>query len=107
MEPVSGPADIGWAKITFPIFGRMALFNADGGVLKCGDSAVDYRCRGAAGCVRRIGYDLFGEVRHLLTEGQPASRALTPTLELHIALLRHLLLDLGVPFLGNSPASRA
>jgi len=37
-------------------------------------------------------------VRHLLQVGQPADRARTPTLELHIALLRQLLIDAGVTF---------
>ena len=40
----------------------------------------------------RIGYDLFGEVRRLLTVGQPAANADIPTLELHIALLRDLII---------------
>ena len=48
--------------------------------------------------VRRIGYDLFGEVRTLLENGQPATQASVPTLDLHIALLRRLLLDANVPF---------
>src|SRR5215831_8533125 len=43
----------------------------------------------------RIGYDLFEEVRHLLTQGQPVSNAGIPTLDLHIALLRKLILDCG------------
>ena len=49
----------------------------------------------ATGAVWRIGYDLFKEVRYLLSEGQPASQAPTPTLELHIALLRHVLSSRG------------
>src|SRR5215467_4995225 len=36
----------------------------------------------------RIGYDLFGEIRSLLTVGQPAANAALPTLELHISFLR-------------------
>ena len=39
----------------------------------------------------RIGYDLFTEVRVLLTVGQPAAKANIPTLELHIAFLRDLI----------------
>jgi hypothetical protein len=38
-----------------------------------------------------IGYDLFGEVRSLLTSGQPSANAHIPTLELHIAFLRDLI----------------
>jgi hypothetical protein len=45
----------------------------------------------------RLGYDLFDEVEQLLTEGQPAERALTPALEIHIDILREALLACGVP----------
>jgi hypothetical protein len=44
----------------------------------------------------RVGYDLFGEIRTLLTVGQPAANASIPALELHIALLRDLILAGGV-----------
>jgi len=39
----------------------------------------------------RIGYDLFSEVRSLLTVGQPSANASIPTLELHISFLRDLI----------------
>src|SRR6266705_4988319 len=39
----------------------------------------------------RIGFDLFGEIRHLLARGQPPAHAAIPALELHIALLRDLI----------------
>jgi hypothetical protein len=56
--------------------------------------------------VIRIGYDLFAEIRHLLTVGQPASRSQIPTLELHISLLRDLLLTHSVPLveIATTPA---
>ena len=41
--------------------------------------------------VARIGYDLFNEIRTLLTVGQPAANADKPALELHIAFLRDLI----------------
>src|SRR5207245_6845327 len=44
----------------------------------------------------RIGYDLFGEVRKLLIEGQPPANAGMPALELHIVLLRDLITGCGV-----------
>jgi hypothetical protein len=46
--------------------------------------------------VVRVGYDLFDEVRTLLTTGQPPVNADMPTLELHIALLRDLLTGCGL-----------
>lgn len=46
--------------------------------------------------VVRVGYDLFDEVRTLLTTGQPPLNADMPTLELHIAFLRDLLTGCGL-----------
>jgi peptidoglycan/xylan/chitin deacetylase (PgdA/CDA1 family) len=51
----------------------------------------------------RIGYDLFGEIRTLLTTGQPAANAGIPTLELHIALLRNLILASGLSLVEIPP----
>ena len=53
--------------------------------------------------VVRLGFDLFEEVRYLLTQGQPAEFAGTPTLELHISLLRELIVSQGLPLLEILP----
>src|SRR5215467_4082735 len=57
----------------------------------------------AAGAVVRIGYDLFQEVRSLLTVGQPPANADAPALELHIGLLRDLITRSGIPLLEIPP----
>ena len=51
----------------------------------------------------RIGYDLFQEVLVLLAAGQPAANASIPTLELHIALLRDLIVRNGIPLAEIPP----
>ncbi len=51
----------------------------------------------------RIGYDLFSEVRTLLTVGQPPANANMPALELHIAFLRDLITGCGVPLVEIPP----
>jgi hypothetical protein len=53
--------------------------------------------------VARVGYDLFGEIRRLLTDGQPETNAGLPALELHIAFLRNLITDCGVPLAEIPP----
>jgi peptidoglycan/xylan/chitin deacetylase (PgdA/CDA1 family) len=53
--------------------------------------------------VLRVGYDLFSEVRSLLTKGQPSAQASKPTLEIHIAVLRELLLLHGAPLVEVPP----
>lgn len=47
-------------------------------------------------CVR-VGFDLFQEVRHLLTTGQPKAYAASPTVELHIAFIRDKIISYSVP----------
>ncbi len=51
----------------------------------------------------RVGFDLFAEVRHLLTAGQPAEHAAVPTLERHIAFLRELILSHALPLVEIPP----
>jgi peptidoglycan/xylan/chitin deacetylase (PgdA/CDA1 family) len=51
----------------------------------------------------RVGFDLFSEIRHLLTTGQPAEFAATPTLERHIAFLRELILSHALPLIEIPP----
>lgn len=92
-----------WGTETFPVYGGVGSFEDGAGFLVSKSGPVDRRYAGPAGSVHRIGYDLFGEVRHLLTQGQPVEWASKPTLELHIQLLRHLLLDLGLPFVEVPP----
>ena len=46
----------------------------------------------------RVGYDLFSEVRHLLCNGQPVQFANVPSIEIHITILRDLLVEYQVAF---------
>ena len=55
------------------------------------------------GLVLRVGYDLFEEVRFLLTVGQPVERAGVPTLDLHVDLLRNWILRAGISFVEIPP----
>jgi hypothetical protein len=51
----------------------------------------------------RIGFDLFEEVRYLLTCGQPLSHARIPALEIHIAVFRDLIVDHSISLLEIPP----
>src|SRR4029077_15125536 len=53
--------------------------------------------------VVRLGFDLFQEVRYLLTQGQPAEFASIPTLDLHISFLRELIVSCEVPLVEILP----
>lgn len=51
----------------------------------------------------RVGYDLFGEIKFLLWQGQPAEFAEIPTLELHVSLLRRCISEAGITFVEIPP----
>ena len=89
-----------------PIYGDFVTFREKGtGLLvdeKSQHAAMHQRqSRGAV--VARMGYNLFGEVGTLLTAGQPAAYAGIPTLDLHIALLRDLIVASGVSLVEVPP----
>lgn len=46
----------------------------------------------------RVGYDLFSEVGHLLRDGQPVQFANVPSIEIHITILRDLLIEYRIAF---------
>jgi hypothetical protein len=46
----------------------------------------------------RVGYHLFSEVRHLLCNGQPVQFANVPSIEIHITILRDLLIEYQIAF---------
>ena len=100
-----GPSVITWNGSPMPIYGSLARFDRreDSTNLSSDGQTVVYREAAGDRAIWRFGYDLFAEVRHLLTEGQPVEHAATPTLELHIALLRASLTRAGVSFVEIPP----
>jgi len=62
------------------------------------------QCTGNDRTIVRLGYNLFTEIESLLRDGQPLEHAVTPTIELHIAMLRQLILDAGIPVLEIAPS---
>jgi hypothetical protein len=89
-----------------PIYGSCVTFRDHGfSVLTDEDSKQPaMHLEQSRDCViARIGYNLFHEIRTLLTVGQPVANASLPTLELHIALLRNLILGSGIPLVEVPP----
>ncbi|RPI50304.1 MAG: hypothetical protein EHM55_21715 [Acidobacteria bacterium] len=97
---IEGPVDIQWEAESFPIYTCAVSFSGpvSPGALLAGTAAIDYRHTSGATTLYRIGYGLFEEVAHLLTRGQPPSYSQTPTLELHIELIRRCLRESGVSY---------
>jgi hypothetical protein len=89
-----------------PIYGRRLTFRGRGiGLAAEEDPRALAACLTYAGdaLVVRVGYDLFQELRRLLTQGQPPANAGIPTLDLHIALLRELIAWSGTPLVEVPP----
>jgi hypothetical protein len=105
MHLMKEPTHVHWDDSVFPVYGDVATFHGptENSLLSAGPGAVDYRVCAGTRYVWRVGYDLFTEIRYLLQTGQPPQHAQTATLELHIAVLRQLLLNSGVSFVEVPP----
>lgn len=90
----------------FPVYGPVATFPA--GILglvreESTQEPVLFSQRAGGVTVVRVGYNLFAEIRHLLTQGQPVQHSGLATLELHLALLRDLITRAGLPLVEIPP----
>lgn len=105
IDETIGPLEIEYGDEVLPLYKGAVLFGptTDVSALRAQGRVLEYRHSLKRSVFWRVGYDLLGEVRFLLSCGQPVEKALTPTLELHIALLRHRLVESGVPFLEIPP----
>ncbi len=91
---------------SIPIYGDSVTFPGNvGSVLVDAESQQSAMClqQSATGTIARIGYDLFAEVRALLTAGQPAAHAGAPTLDIHIVLLRDFIVGSGISLIEIPP----
>lgn len=89
-----------------PIYGNNIIFRGNGvSLLKDEESqqSVGSLVKSGSKVFARIGYDLFQEIRVLLTDGQPPENASIPTVEIHIAVLRDLIVGSGVPLVEIPP----
>jgi hypothetical protein len=103
---VHGPDFVSFRSDRMPIYGNCLLFEDQGNKVllhKGTNSAAAISTASGAQAVVRFGFDLFEEVHHLLTKGQPAEVASIPTLELHISLLRDLIVSHGVTLVEIPP----
>jgi hypothetical protein len=94
-------------KSFLPIYGDFLKFAETSASVACVTADPDtagLRIRSVDGEVLRLGYDLFQEVRFLLSEGQPIENAHIPTLDIHITMLRDWILGAGIALLEIPPA---
>jgi hypothetical protein len=97
---------LSWQGNRIPIYGDVITFRGRGEALLTKEDSSEcaaYLDDSTDDMLARIGYDLFGEIRTLLTAGQPPANALLPAVELHIAVLRDLITGCGVSLVEIPP----
>jgi len=91
----------------FPLYGEALLFAPGQHPVVCSTAESDIlgvEIRSGNRTLVRLGYDLFHEIEFLLATGQSLEHASVPTLELHIALLREIIVGAGIPILEIAPS---
>ena len=89
-----------------PIYRAMATFADHSNGVACltaGSEIAGIRTGSSGSTVIRLGYDLFDEIEHLLSSGQPFENAHLPTLEIHVRMLRQWILEAGIPLIEIPP----
>jgi len=97
---LQAPGDLAFRGNRIPIYeGRLTFAASEHSLLTDQESGLPaiQLIRTGKATVARLGYNLFREIRALLTTGQPVANASVPALELHIALLRDLIAAAGAP----------
>src|ERR1700730_2554504 len=100
------PCMLAYQGKRIPIYGDTITFAGQANALLTKEDPPEcaaYRGEARGRVLVRIGYDLFSEVRSLLTVGQPPANASLPALDLHIAFLRDLITGCGVPLVEIPP----
>jgi hypothetical protein len=89
-----------------PIYGDVSEFTHGPGATPCvhGSGVLGVSMRQGAATIVRLGYDLFDEVSMLIAEGQPATHAAVPTLDIHVQMLRDWIARAGVALIEIPPA---
>lgn len=95
-RPKTEPALFAHDGTELPVYGRRLVDSAS-------QQIVFWRGHRNGRPFVRVGFDLFAEIRQLLTTGQPAEHAAVPTLELHIQFLRNLILGHALPLVEIPP----
>ncbi len=88
-----------WEDTIFPVYGDLLIFkNVTSPMLHFNNlnKIVGYENNNSKQRIIRVGYNLFKEVFHLLTIGQPPQNSLIPSLDIHISMLRNWIIESGL-----------
>jgi hypothetical protein len=108
-KPGRLPVVLVYGKERFPVYGDCSAVGGAGAALIVREDTgevVGREADGPGGRMVRIGFDLLQEARFLLSEGQPPEHAAVPTLEIHIGILRDLIVRCGLPLVEIPPVPR-
>ena len=97
---------LNYAGFELPVYGDVLTFDparSVAPVLTTVSQVAGFLADMAGVRVLRVGYDLFREVDHLLTIGQPQELSHVPALEIHVKVLRDGILAAGMPLLEIPP----
>jgi peptidoglycan/xylan/chitin deacetylase (PgdA/CDA1 family) len=103
VSPNSAEAAVSYRGVRLPLYGPSVRFGESHADEAKGNHAGTYFRWSGDQLLVRLGYDLFEEVRYLLESGQPIAEAATPTLDLHIAILRDLIVRHGAMLVEIPP----
>lgn len=106
VSPVATNALLEHAGRQIPLYGECVTFSGGQGIgINEATSGLPaaYLARRGEQLTVRLGFDLFAEIQFLLSHGQPANHARMPSLELHIALLRDMILGASIPLVELPP----
>ena len=90
----------------FPIYGGLLTFDETGTEIiktRGQEETIGFKITSQGNVVYRIGFDLFQEIHFLLSYGQPVEYSHIPTLEMHIAMIRSLIIEAGIPLVEIPP----
>jgi len=94
-------------QFEFPVYSSCRIFpGRKDRLVQMNDSgeAAGYSSPQGDRYITRMGYDLFDEIGHLLTQGQSIRYASIPTIDIHIAMLRTWILQADVRLVEIPPS---
>ena len=96
-----------YKELQLPVYGKISFFgfssDTETKLNKTTGEAIGIEIKNDDRRIIRIGFDLFQEVYFLLTSGQPIEFSHIPSLDLHISILRELILEYGIPLVEIPP----
>ncbi len=96
-----------YEKIQMPVYGKFSIFDTSANAAikleSMAGQAVGVEINSDSRRTIRVGFDLFQEIRFLLTAGQPVEFSEIPTLDTHISILREWILESGLPLIEIPP----